>query len=102
MESFAHPAGRARAATAVAAAAAAPDPTTLRGFFGVFRYSRRALELVWSTNRTLSLTLAALTLFAGILPAGVAYIGALIVDAVVGAMRGGTSARHAVDLVLLE
>ena len=27
------------------------DPTTLRGFFGVFRYSRRALELVWSTNR---------------------------------------------------
>ena len=31
--------------------APAQDPTTLRGFFGVFRYSRRALELVWSTNR---------------------------------------------------
>ena len=78
------------------------DATTLRGFFGVFRYSRRALELVWSTNRTLSLTLAGLTLCAGILPAGVAYIGALIVDAVVGAMRSGTGARHVVDLVLLE
>src|SRR5450432_2566725 len=78
------------------------DPTTLRGFFGVFRYSRRALELVWSTNRSLSLTLAGLTLFAGILPAGVAYIGALIVDAVVGAMRNGVGARHVVDLVLLE
>ena len=25
-------------------------PDVLRGFFGVFRYSRRALELVWSTN----------------------------------------------------
>jgi ATP-binding cassette, subfamily B, bacterial len=78
------------------------DPTTLRGFFGVFRYSRRALELVWSTNRTLSMVLAGLTLFAGILPAGVAYIGALIVDAVVGAMRSGTGARHVVDLVLIE
>ncbi len=78
------------------------DPTTVRGFFGVFKYSRRALELVWSTNRQLSLTLAALTLLAGILPAGVAYVGALIVDAVVAAMRSGTGARHVVDLVLLE
>ncbi len=78
------------------------DPTALRSFFGVFLYSRRALELVWSTNRSLSLTLAGLTLAAGILPAGVAYIGALIVDAVVSAMRGGGGARHAVDLVLLE
>jgi ATP-binding cassette subfamily B protein len=78
------------------------DPTTLRGFFGVFRYSRRALQLVWSTNRALSLALAGLTLFAGILPAGVAYIGALIVDAVVAAMRSSGTARHVVDLVLLE
>jgi ATP-binding cassette, subfamily B, bacterial len=78
------------------------DPTTLRGFFGVFGYSRRALQLVWSTNRNLSLALAGLTLLAGILPAGVAYIGALIVDAVVAAMRSGTGIRHVVDLVLLE
>jgi ATP-binding cassette, subfamily B, bacterial len=78
------------------------DPTTLRGFFGVFGYSRRALELVWSTNRNLSLTLAGLTLLAGILPAGVAYVGALIVDAVVAAMRSGAGIRHVVDLVLLE
>ncbi|HEY1491330.1 MAG TPA: ABC transporter ATP-binding protein [Steroidobacteraceae bacterium] len=78
------------------------DPTSLRNFFGVFLYSRRALGLVWNTNRTLSLALAGLTLVAGILPAGVAYIGALIVDAVVSAMRSGGGARHAVDLVLLE
>jgi ATP-binding cassette, subfamily B, bacterial len=78
------------------------DPTTLRGFFGVFRYSRRALQLVWSTNSTLTLALALLTLIAGVLPAGVAYVGALIVDAVVGAMRGGGSARHVVELVLME
>jgi ATP-binding cassette subfamily B protein len=78
------------------------DPTTLRGFFGVFRYSRRALQLVWSTNRPLSLALAVFTVIAGVLPAGVAYVGALIVDAVVGAMRSGTSARHVLELVLIE
>src|SRR5262249_42491231 len=66
---------------------AGPDPTSLRGFFGVFRYSRRALELVWSTSRRLTLTLAILTLVAGVLPALVAYVGSLIVDAVVFAMR---------------
>jgi ATP-binding cassette, subfamily B, bacterial len=78
------------------------DPTTLRGFFGVFRYSRRALQLVWSTNRSLTVALALLTLLAGVLPAGVAYVGALIVDAVVGAMRSGGNPRHVVELVLIE
>ncbi|HUL18764.1 MAG TPA: ABC transporter ATP-binding protein [Steroidobacteraceae bacterium] len=80
----------------------AQDPTSLRGFFGVFRYSRRALELVWSTNRRLTLALAAVTLVAGVLPAGVAYVGALIVDAVVNAARVGGGARHVLELVVLE
>src|SRR5476651_722703 len=101
MANFAHPGGGARAAAAVAAAAA--EPKTLRGFFGVFRYSRRALELVWGTNPGLTVALAALTLIAGILPAGVAYIGSLIVDAVVAAMKHpGGSVGHVIDLVLLE
>ena len=65
------------------------EPLTLRGFFGVFRYSRRALELVWSTNRPLTVAPALLTLLAGILPAAVAFVGSLIVDAVVAAMRSG-------------
>ncbi len=55
-------------------------------FFDVFRYSRRALELVWSTSRNLALVFAALTLVAGVLPAAVAWIGQLIVDGVVTAM----------------
>jgi ATP-binding cassette, subfamily B, bacterial len=80
----------------------AQDPTSLRGFFGVFRYSRRALELVWSTNRALTLALGGVTLVAGVLPAGVAYIGALIVDAVVSTARSGGSARHVLELVALE
>jgi ATP-binding cassette, subfamily B, bacterial len=53
----------------------------------VFAYSRRALELVWTTNRALSIALALLTLLVGLLPAGIAYVGALIVDAVVHAAQ---------------
>ncbi len=55
-------------------------------FLDVFRYSRRALQLVWSTSWRLALVFAVLTLVAGVLPAAVAWIGKLIVDGVVAAM----------------
>ncbi|GAB2781958.1 ABC transporter ATP-binding protein [Halomonas shantousis] len=54
-------------------------------FFAVFRYSHRALSLVWSTSRPLTLGLALCTLVAGILPAVAAWLGQLIIDAVVAA-----------------
>src|SRR3546814_9622285 len=56
-------------------------------FLGGFRYSRRAVELVGSTSRGLTVALGLLTLVAGLLPAGVAWVGALIIDAVVAASR---------------
>jgi ATP-binding cassette, subfamily B, bacterial len=86
-----------------APAAPAPNREVLLGFFGVFRYSRRAVQLVWDTNRALLLAMAVLTLAAGLLPAGVAWIGAQIVDAVVAA-RGaaGHNAARVLRLVLLE
>jgi ATP-binding cassette subfamily B protein len=59
---------------------------SLRGLGEVFRYTRHALELVWSTSRPLTVALAALTLLAGLLPAGIAYVGAKIVDGVVVAI----------------
>jgi ATP-binding cassette subfamily B protein len=59
----------------------------VRSFFGVFRYSRRALGLVWQTNRRLTIVLGLLTLVAGVLPAAVAFVGALIIDAVVVASQ---------------
>ena len=55
----------------------------LQSYLGVFRYSRRAVELVWSTHQGLTIALAILTVTAGVLPAGIAYVGKLIVDAVV-------------------
>ncbi|MCG6659325.1 ABC transporter ATP-binding protein [Halomonas campisalis] len=63
-----------------------PDGNRLSAFFGVFRYSRRALTLVWQTSRPLTLGLAVCTLVAGVLPAVAAWIGQLIVDSVVEAM----------------
>jgi len=58
----------------------------LDGYLGFWRYSRRAIALVWSTHRALTVTLGVLTLAAGVMPAGVAYLGKLIVDAVVAAL----------------
>jgi len=55
----------------------------------VFRYGWRAVGLVWTTSRRLTLTLVALSLLGGVLPAAVAYVGKLIVDAVVLAARSG-------------
>ena len=64
------------------------DGTSIIGrFFGVFRYSKEALHLVWTTDKRLTILIAALTIFAGIIPGAIAYIGKLIVDAVVLAVE---------------
>ncbi|HTX23879.1 MAG TPA: ABC transporter ATP-binding protein [Steroidobacteraceae bacterium] len=86
-----------------AAHAGDAQPFTVRGFFGVFRYSRRALEIVWRTNRRLTLSFAGLTVIAGVLPAAVTYVTGLIVDAAVAAIRaGGADSGRVVDFVVLE
>jgi len=66
----------------------------LSGFFGVFRYSRRALGLVWETSRWMMLGLALCTLVAGVLPAVAAWVGQLIVDGVVNAMEAHQAASE--------
>ena len=79
------------------------EPLTLRGFLGVFRYSRRAIELVWSTNRALTVWFALLTLVAGVLPASVLGIGSLIVDGVVAAIHSaGAGTSRVIELVVIE
>ncbi|MFC1797302.1 ABC transporter ATP-binding protein [Pseudomonadota bacterium] len=84
-----------------------PPEATTRGFLGVFRYSRRAMDLVWTTNRRLTVALALLTLLAGVLPAAMAWVGALIIDAVVAATRvaqdgGNSSMTRIFALVAIE
>ncbi|MEM1263114.1 MAG: ABC transporter ATP-binding protein [Pseudomonadota bacterium] len=76
----------------------ATDPAGL----GVLRYTRRAIELVWQTSKPLTITLAALTIMAGLAPAGIAWVGKLIVDAVVAAASSTGSARDALVYVAVE
>ncbi len=77
------------------------DAAFLRRALGVFAYSRRAIQLVWTTSRPLTLVLAALTVLAGILPAVIAYIGQLIVDGVVAAMNAASPDVEGVLMLLL-
>jgi ATP-binding cassette subfamily B protein len=85
--------------------AAPPQPfgDALGNFFGVFRYSAHAVRLVWDTNRTLLFAAAGLTLVGGLLPAGIAWVGAHIVDAVLAAMHSPQhDVQRVLSLVLLE
>ncbi len=59
--------------------------------FDAFQYSGRTLRMVWDTSGGLTLTLASLTLVAGLLPGVMAYVGKLIVDAVVLAAKTNQS-----------
>jgi ATP-binding cassette subfamily B protein len=75
----------------------------LRANLGVYRYGVRAVRLVWETSRGLSIALFALSLVAGLLPAAVAYVGKLIVDAVVSAIGApGASPAEALRWVGVE
>ncbi|MEM8607962.1 MAG: ABC transporter ATP-binding protein [Myxococcota bacterium] len=60
--------------------------------FGVFRQLKQGFSLVWTTSRGLSIILGVLSLVAGVLPAAAAWVGKLIVDAVVNAAETGSVA----------
>lgn len=93
----------------MSAAPPTPDasPPSLRSYLSVFRYSRRAVDLVWTTSRPLTIVLVVLTLLGGLLPAGIAYVGKLIVDAVVAGIElreqtGDIDLAPAFEAVLAE
>ncbi|MEJ1931852.1 ABC transporter ATP-binding protein [Nostoc sp. NIES-2111] len=71
---------------------------TLRQSLAVFRYSGRAINLVWTTSRSMTIILATLTLVAGLLPAAIAYIGKLIVDAVVTSSQVNSGGNGVVNI----
>ena len=79
----------------------------LKGLTDVYAHMLEALRLVWGTHRGLTVALAVLSLVSGLLPAGIAWVGAHIVDSVVAAMAAygsiGTEAyRPVLKLVALE
>ena len=64
-------------------------PHGLASWLGVFGYSGRAVELVWTTSRRMTVAFALTTLVGGLLPAAVAWAGKLIVDGVLAAQSSG-------------
>lgn len=80
------------------------SPAVPKDVIGVYRYGGHALRLVWATSRALTSALVALSVIGGLLPAGVAYVGKLIVDAVVRALSSGALADRdqALAYVALE
>jgi len=62
----------------------------VRAYLGVFRYSGRAVSLVWSTSRGFTIGMALLSVISGVLPGAIAYVGKLIIDAVIAASASGT------------
>jgi ATP-binding cassette subfamily B protein len=68
---------------------------------GMYRYGQRAIQLVWQTDWRLTVVLGLLTLVAGLLPAAIAYVGKLIVDAVVQAAQSGLTVDRRSALMYL-
>ncbi len=68
-----------------------PPPKGLAPWLGVFSYSGRAVGLVWTTSRAMTIAFAITTLIGGLLPAAIAWAGKLIVDGVVQAQASGAA-----------
>ena len=63
------------------------DEASVTRYLGVFTYTGRALSLVWSTNRRLTVGLAMGSLTAGVVPTSIAWVGKHLIDAIVIAAR---------------
>ena len=66
----------------------------LSRFLGVFRYSDVAMRIVWDTSAPLMIAMALTTLIVGLLPAAIASVGGLFVDAVAGALGSAGAAAE--------
>ena len=65
----------------------------LARFLSVFKYSKVALQIVWSTSAALTVVLGVANLVAGVMPAAIAFVGQFIVDSVVTAVQQAGEAR---------
>ncbi|MBI5071226.1 MAG: ABC transporter ATP-binding protein [Deltaproteobacteria bacterium] len=74
----------------------------LRGLASALRHAPATYRLVWRADRRAAVLLAVLSAFAALLPAAIAWVGKLIVDAVVAASRGESPATPVLGLVALE
>ncbi len=71
-----------------------------REFRSAYRNIPRAFQLVWQAHPTGTIAMTVITLVAAALPASQAWVGKLIVDAVVGAIDQGLSTREGLNIAL--
>jgi len=74
----------------------------LRGLASALRHAPATYRLVWRADRRAAVLLVVLSALSALLPAGIAWVGKLIVDAVVAASRGEAPATPVLGLVGLE
>lgn len=67
----------------------------------LFQQARRGVALVWKTSPALTLTMAVLTVIAGIVPAAIAVVGRELIDAVVAHDQAGLIRYLMVEAVLV-
>ena len=67
-------------------------PNPISRFFSVFRYSALAMRIVRDTSLPLTVLMAVATIANGVLPASIAFVGGLFVDAVAGAITAEDAA----------
>ena len=74
-----------------------PIAKRLRETLRLLPHVGRTFRLLWATSPHLSVAITALTVANGVIPAGIAWVGKLIIDSVVAAARAGglTGARTA-------
>ena len=75
--------------------AAEPPSNPVSRFFAVFRYSALAMRIVRDTSAPLTVLMALTTIVNGVLPASIAFVGGLFVDAVASAIAGADAAAIA-------
>jgi len=85
-----------------------PGPATrslaerLRGLAAALGHAPATYRLVWRADRPAAVLLASLSALSALFPAAIAWVGKLIVDAVVAASRGEAPATPVLGLVGLE
>lgn len=78
-----------------------PRPPLKKALEDSLAYTRRALALVWSSSRKLTVALAVLTVVGAVVAPGIAWAGKRIVDAVVAGSRDETLLWVLVELGLV-
>lgn len=78
-----------------------PKPPLKKALEDSLAYTRRALALVWSSSRKLTVALAVLTVVGAVVAPGIAWAGKRIVDAVVAGSRDETLLWVLVELGLV-